>query len=290
MSRLALLLSIFCLLPDGALASTAGVDDNGGLPHVLGEVIFQTPGENGKQIYIIGHSHRSSISGANGSHTVKAQAEVYRIGEWLIHNKNARLLLPEGFFKKSPAIAIKTASYQEPDSLPELVIDNLELEEKLADTRVFVNADILLKKNYPIQLQQVEDADIYRLVGDYLRMASEADSEVGPLIDLELSYLQEVRSAAMLQNIPVAIEQEFELGNITDRQAIFTIGMAHVDEIVRFLRHGRIEIKAPGGAAERPDVDSVVHLLDAGYGVTVILPRTLKDDLEVMRMANLGNI
>ncbi len=153
---------------------------------------------------------------------------------------------------------------------------------------MFVNADILLKNNYPIQLQQVEDAGIYQAVGNSLRMASEADSAFAPLIDMELSYLQEVRSAAMLQNIPDAVEQEYETGNIGERQAIFTIGMAHIDEIVRFLRDGRIEIKAPSGSTEYHDVDSVLNLVKDGYGITVILPRTLKDDQEVMRMANLG--
>jgi hypothetical protein len=255
-------------------------------PRELGEVIFHAPGEEGKHLYIIGHSHRSALSGANGNHTVRAQAEVFRIGELLIRQENIRLLLPEGFFKKNPSVAIQKVAYSD---LAGLTLDNQTLEAKLSDTNVFINADILLKSSFPIQLQQVEDSEIYRSVGQALRLASQADSTTAPLVDMELSYLQEIRSAAMLQNAPAAIEREFELGNIENRRAIFTIGMAHVDEIVRFLQDGRIEVKAPS-LPNYQDLNAVLELVRQGYGVTVILPRTLMDDQEIMRMANLSSI
>ncbi len=256
-------------------------------PRELGEVVFHAPGEAGKHLYIIGHSHRSALSGVNGDHTVRAQAEVFRIGELLIRQENIRLLLPEGFFKKNPSVAIQKAAYSD---LAGLTLDNQTLEAKLSDTNVFVNADILLKSSFPIQLQQVEDSEIYRSVGQVLRLASQANSANAPLVDMELSYLQEIRSAAMLQNVPAAIEREFELGNIDKREAIFTIGMAHIDEIVRFLQAGRVEVKAPSLPTNYQDLDAVLELVKQGYGVTVILPRTLMDDQEVMRMANLSSI
>ena len=287
---------LLCLLPvpsvmaEGNLAIVAAVQKTGTakvLPHEFGEVIFDLPGQEGKQLYIVGHSHRSALSGANGSHTVRAQTEVYRIGEWLIGQENTHLLLPEGFFKNTPSVAVEKAAY---NALAGGALDNSTLAAKLSDTHVFVNADILLKSSFPVHLQQVEDQDIYRSVGHLLQLSSEADHADAPLVDLELSYLQEIRSAAMLQNIPAAIEKEFALGNIDSRRAIFTIGMAHLDEIVRFLRDGRIEVKAPPLSTNYQDLDAVLELIKEGYGVTVILPRTLIDDQEVMRMANLSSI
>ncbi len=95
----------------------------------------------------------------------------------------------------------------------------------------------------------------------------------------------------MLQRIPEAIETEFKLGNIDSRRAMFTIGMAHIDEIVRFLKEGRVDIKAPHfSSVAYPDLNNVLKLVDEGYGVTVILPRALVDDHEALRLANLGNI
>ncbi len=133
------------------------------IPEGLGKVIFQIPGNGDKEVYIIGQSHRSAISGANGTHTVKAQAELYRIGEWLVQNENVRLLLPEGFFKRSPAVSIKKASLSDSDPVKAAPLDDQTLEEKLADTNVFVNADMLLKANFDIQLQQVEEPEIYQV-------------------------------------------------------------------------------------------------------------------------------
>ncbi len=103
--QLALFL-VFCVLPAFSVlaqpAATAAHEEiaHGELPQEIGEVIFDVPGEPGKQIYIIGHSHRSAISGANGLHTVKAQAEVYRIGEWLIQTKKSVFCCRKAFSKR----------------------------------------------------------------------------------------------------------------------------------------------------------------------------------------------
>ncbi len=71
-----------------------------------GEVIYQSNGETYNQIYIIGLEHRDSITRSNGTNTSKVQAEVYKIGEWLILNEGLRLLLPEGFFTKKTGKAV----------------------------------------------------------------------------------------------------------------------------------------------------------------------------------------
>jgi hypothetical protein len=71
---------------------------------------------------------------------------------------------------------------------------------------------------------------------------------------------------------------------------MFTIGMAHVDEIIRFLRDGKIDIKAPPFSPQHQDLQAILKLTEAGYGVTVILPRTLVEDREALRLANLNQL
>lgn len=272
-----------------AQAPSAGL----ALPAELGEVVFALPGTSDRQIYIIGHSHRSARTGANGAYTIKAQAEVYRIGEWLIRQEDVQLLLPEGFFKRQPAAAASTGGIPRGEVIKAAIsLEHQDLVEKLSDTSVFVNADMLLRANYHIQLQQVEDTEIYQAVSRYLHLSNDMrDTHLAGLLDVELDFLQEIRSAAMLQNIPDAVEFELQMGNIDNRQAMFTVGMAHVDEIIRFLRAGRIDLAPPALTfASYQEHQAMLRLIEEGYGVTVILPRSLIDNQEALRLANLSSI
>jgi hypothetical protein len=76
------------------------------------------------------------------------------------------LVLPEGFFQNPGAQ--KTPSPAPPDSekkKPSESLDLKTLEAKLAGKTAFINAEILLKRNYPIVLRQVEDKKCYEEVG-----------------------------------------------------------------------------------------------------------------------------
>jgi hypothetical protein len=235
------------------------------LPNELGEVIFHAPGADDRQVYIVGHSHRSARTGANGSHTVRSQAEVYRIGEWLIQRENVRLLLPEGFFRRRPEATPVRAAVGAEGVAKGNGLDNQALVARLSDTSVFVNADMLLNSNFHIRLQQVENEEVYQSISEFLRRMDESSTMGMPAImEMELDYLQEIRSAAMLQNVPEAIEKEFRQGTI------------------------RIDIKAP--SPKHDDIAMILKLAEAGYGVTVILPRSLVDDHEVLRLANLNQL
>jgi hypothetical protein len=259
------------------------------VPDQYGQVLFSKEGDSrDKHIYIIGHSHRSALSGANGQHTISSQAQVYRIGEWLIRDEGIDLLLPEGFFRRQPAAApVTPVAYRSGQAT---ILDRGTLEEQLADTRAFVNADILLTRNYGIRLQQVEDEKVYRAVGEVLRSIVERQpGEPKRFCESELRYLQEMRSAVMLQNIATVVDEEFRQGHIAQRKAIFTIGMAHVGEIIRFLENEKISIAPAKVAGYQPYAD-LLKLTEAGYGVTVILPRTLFDDQEALRLARLDGI
>jgi hypothetical protein len=267
-----------------SLAASSSLDarqelTDAGLPSEFGEVIYQKNPERPIQVYIIGNSHRSSSTGNNGVNTVPSQVQTYRIGEWLIRQHHVELLLPEGFFGRKGRAGILDAAVR---------LDGPALEETLADTSTFVNADLLLHRNYGVGLQQVEDREMYRNVREYLHTGLQNGGNLLASFGLELEYLQERRSAAILQSIPAAIDSEYRQGNIAQPRAILTIGMAHLDEIIKFLELGKIEIPAPPiGASGFEAYSEALELLAKGVGVTVIVPRAILDDREMMHMAKL---
>lgn len=92
----------------------------------------------------------------------------------------------------------------------------------------------------------------------------------------------------MLQAIPGAISRELQRAGIASRRAIFTIGMAHVNEIIRFLREGKIDIDSP--LVKKGDIPEELELAKENYTVTVILPRILAEDQEAMQIADLDRM
>src|SRR5512139_3598389 len=72
------------------------------LPPDYGKVIYRFNEASPNQLYIIGMSHQDALTGSKRSNTVKVQTEVYRLGDWLIHQAGLELLLPEGYMEKNP--------------------------------------------------------------------------------------------------------------------------------------------------------------------------------------------
>jgi hypothetical protein len=265
------------------------------IPSEYGQVIYRYNEGSPKQLFIIGMSHRDSITRLNGSKTSRVQAEVYKIGEWLVQKRNVELLLPEGFFV-TRVEKIQKGSFE---SLPEkqgdcIGLDLDGLEEKLSDNRVFVNAEILLKRNYPLRLQQVEDKGFYDAVKDglskFVQGAGNSSCDY-PVLKSELDYLQERRTGAMLQRIPEIVYNEFQQGTIKSESAVFTIGMSHIPHIIKYLNENRVTIYSPlvnsnGGG----DYIADLNLSREGFGVTVIIPRTLLSDRKALEMNKLDKI
>ena len=91
-----------CLSPSFAQTSSAIREANQTnlncpkIPEEIGQVIYQCNGDGSKdkQLYIVGLEHRDAITRSNGISTSKVQAEVYKIGEWLVLNEDLDLLLP----------------------------------------------------------------------------------------------------------------------------------------------------------------------------------------------------
>ncbi|KIH76004.1 hypothetical protein SAMN05660860_03491 [Geoalkalibacter ferrihydriticus] len=274
---LAAIILVFGALPAFALESAPVLLDSPLLPSSYGQVIYQKNPSANNQIYIIGQAHRSSVDGKNGEKTVRAQMEIYRIGEWLIRQRKVELLLPEGFFQSGEArTAHKPQSFFTDEAA---FLDNQSLRTQLQDTRKFVSADILLSRQFRVTLAQVEDENLYHTVVRLVRELAEQRGELNEGLFKQLDDFQKKRSVAMLKNIPAAVESAYQNGGTENKHAIFTIGMAHLSEIIDFLREERI------GTTEGKD-----DLLHGEYGVTVILPRSLAEDEAALRLTRLSHL
>ncbi len=263
------------------------------VPSQYGEIIYRSNPESPNQVFIIGLSHRDSLTCVNGDVTSRVQAEVFKIGDWLIHNQGLELLLPEGFFKSSSAKIEKKNAGTTDTASSCAPYDMKTLEKRLSDNKVYVNAEMILKETHPIKLQQIEDKPLYDAVrANILKLASSQ----GPacdysLVNSELEYLQEMRTAAMLQKIPEIVNDEVQQGDIKSRKAIFTVGLYHIHEIIRFLNESKIDIHAPKPASTAlRDYSAELNLNKENFGVCIILPRTLVENQKILEVNKLNDI
>lgn len=264
------------------------------MPLEYGEVIYRINAQSPKQLYIIGISHKDPDSGENDSTTVQTQMEIFRIGEWLKKERHLNLLLPEGYFSdKNKDSALKASISQPMSAFHPVYPDNLLIQKKLAAHKPFMNAEMLLMEYHSFHASQVEDRNTYDAVrsslGKLKKSASKLSKSTGNMA--ELLYLQEVRTAQLLQNIPNVIEDEFLNGAIGNRTALFTIGLNHIKDIFRYIKNDEIHIASPIGSNIQPDVlSSKLNLLKTGYGVTIIIPRTLADNHKLLEMTRIDRI
>ena len=259
-----------------------------------GQVIFRYNEKSPKQLFIIGMGHRDTLTRGNAGQTARVQAEVYKIGEWLIHHEGIQLLLPEGFFNTKstgPAQAKETTKTGlENQCVCPAPADINILQERLANDRIFVNAEMLLKESHPLnlRLRQVEDWGLYDSVCKSLvRVTNSGKDSCDTSLVQELDYLQQRRLAAMLQKIPGAIGEEFQGKGIGEQKAIFTIGLMHVRTIIRYLNDKMIMIPATGSGKE---LSAQLNLSRENFGISIILPKTLADNPALLQAHQLDNV
>ena len=267
------------------------------IPAEYGELIYQSNPRSPGQLFIIGMSHRDSLTRLNGSKTSRVQAEVYKVGDWLIRNQGLELLLPEGFFKDKTAKIEKRdlKSVSENRSKCPEPFDIKALEEQLADDKVFVNAEMLLKEHHQLRIQQVEDKALYQdVTKGIFRLVSSGNNNDGcdySLLKSEMDFLQERRTAAMLQRAPEVIDSEFREGNIRERKAIFTIGMSHLCTIINYLNANRIIVQSPLSSSNKGEkYVAGLNLSKENFGVSVIIPRTMANDQKALEMNKLHTV
>ena len=263
------------------------------IPAEYGEIIYRFNEKSPNQIFIIGISHRDALTCLNGDNTSRVQAEIYKIGDWLIHNHGVELILPEGFFK-SPSANIEKKNINTVERGSSCVsIDMEALEKRLSDNKTYVNAEMILKENHSLRLRQIEDEDLYKAVRNHLlKLAScREDSADYASLNSEVEVLQEKRAAAMLQKIPQIVNDEFRQGNIKSRKAILTIGMFHLHNIITYLNEKRIKIRPPLPPSNgNGRYTAELNLQKENFGVSVIIPRTLASDRKTLEMTELDEI
>ena len=263
------------------------------MPSEYGKVIYRIHPQSPKQLYIIGINHKDPNSGENNDTTVQTQIEIFRIGEWLKKNKSLNLLLPEGYFcKKKSLTKHKQTAIPSLDTFNPVHLDKLLIQKKLS-TAEYVNAEMLLMEYHNFHASQVETRTTYDAVRNSLfKLHNTSTLESSTADNLaELFYLQEVRTAQILQNIPDVIEGEFQNGTIGNHSALFTIGLSHIKDIFRYIQNDVIHIVSPTGSDLHPDIlASNLNLLKTGYGITIILPRTLADDHKLLRLTSIDRI
>jgi hypothetical protein len=263
------------------------------IPAQYGEIIYRSNEKSPNQIFIIGISHRDALTCLNGDNTAKVQAEIYKIGDWLIHNQGVELVLPEAFFKSSSA-KIEKKNINAPERGNSCAsVDMAVLEKRLSDNEIYVNAEMLLNENHPLRLRQIEDRSLYEDVRNHLlKLASCRDDSADYLrLNSEIEILQEKRAAAMLQKIPQIVDDEFRQGNIKSRKAIFTIGMFHLHNIITYLNEKRIKIHAsPSVPDGNGGYTAELSLQKENFRISVIVPRTLANDQKTLEITKLDEI
>ncbi len=262
-----LTLVLFWLLGGAKLRAEAIVD----LPSEFGSVVYQTRSNAPAQLFIIANSHRSIISGANGDATLQAQVETFQICEWLIRRRSVAMLLPEGFFG--------SRTTTRPDTVPDEWLDSATLTSWLADTSSFVNAEILLHEQYGINLQQVEDRELYQNVRDALLGSQGDDTSQGVTLHGQIEALQKRRTIAILKRA-TALSQSGGLGSDVPKSSILTIGLAHLGDILEFIASGEVQPPANDMAGANLSFVPVSSKPDKrAVGITVIVPHSLLESL-----------
>jgi len=289
-----ILLILYSAAIPGSLAETSPVFEIGPagpapvFPREYGDIIYRANEGSPNHLYIIGMSHRDAITRENGKNTTRAQAELYKIGEWLVETQGVQIILPEGFFKspgpeKPRAIKVSLQTHS-------LGLKDIQV---LLESGNYFNAELLLREHYPVFFEQVEDRDIYDAVneGIYRVVGCEGDPIQYAFSKAELDYLQEKRTAAMLQKIPGAVGSHYDSGGIRTKRAILTIGLSHINGILRYLGENRINIDAPLFAPEGySDITDELLLAKENYGITVIIPRSLMEDRQALTLTGLADI
>jgi hypothetical protein len=285
------IMASFILVSGVSFSWCQGISD---LPALYGEVIYRYNENSPFRLFVVGIGHRDAVTRKNGSMTSKVQAEVYMISDWLIDREGVQLLLPEGFFSEGPVKPTQTGvAPSEAKTFCGESADLQALEAKLADESTFVNAEMLLQAQHPLGLRQVEDSSLYRAAQDCLLRLTQGARKIQEayLLKSRLDYLQERRTAAILQRVPEVIQEEFLQGNIKSRKAVLTIGASHLPSLIRYLNEKRITIYAPLVTSDQNgDFVSDLNLIKEKFAVFVILPKTLAQDRKILEANQLGNI
>ena len=286
-------LTLLQLAPGSGYGRTIGnADSDLRLPAHLGEVVYQERLDRDNRVYIIAQSHRSAISGKENDDCQQVQAEIYRIGEWLIAHEQVDVILPEGYFDSRSPNPDRQSLRPQGETRSFVKLDDASLASLLGNPTEALSADRLLHRTYDLTLRQVEDREIFMAVADQLRSLLTAPPQEQPDPNARplLLYQQQKRTAVILENTRGTMaEKRGETDNPAHgRRAILTIGLAHVDTMIDLLNNGKTHIPPPPGMEGRVDGCSCdLTGLKESCAIVVIIPQTLRKVSERLRQHHL---
>ncbi len=152
---------------------------------------------------------------------------------------------------------------------------------------------MLLKKDHPLILRQVEDGQAYWDARESLIGLLKIDKKGPEWFNAvsKLDYFQGRRTAAILQNAFQVIQEEYDRGRIKNGKAVLTIGLSHIPRIIKYVDEHKISVAAPIAAsagARCVDYSAPLDLVKGNFGLTVILPKSLADNAVLLEMNRLG--
>lgn len=267
-----------------------------------GSVVFQTRPEAPNQIYIVGQLHEHPIINDVNQETIETQRDIYRIGEQLIKERELELVVLEGLSADESHDTLNVALrnigkiLKRRNILDSLGTDDRQLE-RLLDTEIEgvsppgprlleAQAGYWLASAYNCRVAGAEDADLLSLglkaIQGKWQVIQSARRERGlaVLSALEMFtpitlHLKQLRTAYILHNTPLVMEREHAAKRIRHTQALVVIGAAHIHECIEFVRNDYLKVPAYQGSSV-PPLDQPLGYVQASYGVTVIMPRTIE--------------
>jgi hypothetical protein len=242
-----------------------------------GRVVYETNQSSPNRVYIITQAHTIERDGQVEFYpkTPRIQAEIFRLASSLISNGDAELLLPEGMNFREDYTGL-TSTLREPKQhwlkVPAAATDK-GLEQNLGRLLPLgISADTLLIATFTdLNVQGTEDPRVHGLLPEMTEMV-EAGTLPKGLFDYSISY----RSGYFLATAPEVIEREFAAGRISKKSAIVTMGNGHLNEIMDYLKRGRIDLPPVRlGNKSYPGLQVTLNLTGLGYGVTIIKPLSI---------------
>ncbi len=152
---------------------------------------------------------------------------------------------------------------------------------------------MLLMNHLNFRAAQVEDRDAYQCaLKCLLKLKREIKHPAKYKADVdELNYLQDIRTAILLQNIPETIEKVATKGAVESHSALFTIGLSHLAKIHQFIKKREIVIENEKKDFPFNKIKNFnLNLVNAEYGITIILPRSLAENTPLLKITGLDSI
>lgn len=257
-----------------------------------GRIVFQIRPEAPHQLYIVGQIHATPLTNRIDPETIETQTEIYRIGQRLVkdldlvllegetanmvhtdHNDNRRMIRDD-FQRHNFLNDIVTGKM-----LPKLMRTNVAKEKIPAE-----QGGYWLAVAYDLDIQGAEDEKLHKLALEYVklkvrttRVAFDAMevSDVEYITDNAFNHINQLRTVYILVNTPKVIEREYAAQRITRKNALVIIGANHIADCVQFVKDDHVR-STPPPESNAPPLNQPLGYAQAGYGVTVIMPRTIE--------------